>query len=221
MMKRARRCAGLTVLALAATTAVAPAQTSARVEDAAANTASAPRWSVRASAATYVLPDEDNYVQPVVAADRGALHLEGRYNYEDRRSFSGFVGWNFAAGDTVKLELTPMFGAVVGRTDGVIPALEATLTIGRFEAYSEGEYVIDVHHSDNHFFYNWSELSLWATDWLRAGVATQRTRTIGLPRDIQRGVLAGVSIGKVEAVVYLFNPGSSDSYVVASIGFSF
>jgi hypothetical protein len=44
-----------------------------------------PNWSVHASAATYVLPDEDDYVQPTMAIDRGAPHFEGRYNYEDRR----------------------------------------------------------------------------------------------------------------------------------------
>ena len=44
--------------------------------------ASAQEWSVRGAAATYVLPDEENYVQPTVAVDRNALHLEARYNYE-------------------------------------------------------------------------------------------------------------------------------------------
>ena len=187
--------------------------------------ASAQTWSARASAATYVLPDEDNYVQPTVAVDRKALHLEGRYNYEDRNSFSAFVGWNFEAGSTVKIEVTPMFGGVAGDTNGVIPAVEFTLSFKRLEVYSEGEYVIDVDHARNKFLYNWSEVSVWATDWLRAGLVTQRTRTLRLPkafeRDIQRGLLAGVSISKLEGTFYLFNPGSDDSYIVASLGVSF
>ena len=187
--------------------------------------ASAQTWSARASAATYVLPDEDNYVQPTIAVDRNALHLEARYNYEDRNSFSAFVGWNFEAGSKVKLEVTPMFGGVAGDTNGVIPAVEFTLSFRRLEVYSEGEYVIDVDHARNKFLYNWSEVSVWATDWLRAGLVTQRTRTLRLPkafeRDIQRGLLAGVSISKLEGTFYLFNPGSDDSYIVASVGFSF
>jgi hypothetical protein len=190
-----------------------------------ASTASAQTWSVRAAAATYVLPDDDNYVQPTVAIDRDALHLETRYNYEDRNSWSGFIGWNFEVGSKVKLELTPMFGGVAGDTNGVMPALELTLSFSRFEVYSEGEYVIDVDHARNKFLYNWSEVSVWATDWLRAGMVTQRTRTLRLPkafeRDIQRGILAGVSVGKIEGVFYLFNPGSEDSYIVASVGVSF
>ena len=192
---------------------------------AAAPVASAQTWSVRAAAATYVLPDDDNYVQPTVAIDRDALHLETRYNYEDRNSLSAFIGWNFEAGSKVKLELTPMFGGVAGDTNGVMPALELTLSFSRFEVYSEGEYVIDLDHARNKFLYNWSEVSWWATDWLRAGMVTQRTRTLRLPKafehDIQRGVLAGVSVGKFEGAFYLFNPGSEDSYIVASVGVSF
>jgi hypothetical protein len=85
--------------------------------------------------------------------------------------------------------------------------------------------VIDVDNHDDRFLYNWSEVSVWATDWLRAGLVTQRTRTFLVPqhseRDIQRGLLAGVSIRKVEGTFYLFNPGSDDYYVVASISLSF
>jgi hypothetical protein len=210
-------------LVLCSAALTASAQTPQSPPDASAP--SAPTWSARASVATYILPDDDNYVQPTVTADGDALHLEGRYNYEDRHSFSGFVGWNLEAGSKVKLEVTPMFGGVVGDTNGVIPAIEATLSFSRFEAYSEGEYVIDVDNHDDRFLYNWSEVSVWATDWLRAGLVTQRTRTFLVPqhseRDIQRGLLAGVSIRKVEGTFYLFNPGSDDYYVVASISLSF
>jgi hypothetical protein len=172
-----------------------------------------------------VLPDEENYVQPTVAVDRKALHLEGRYNYEDRNSFSAFIGWNFSAANKVKLELTPMFGGVAGDTNGVIPAVELTLGVWRFELYSEGEYVIDLDEARNKFLYNWSEASVRATEWLRAGVVTQRTRTLRLPkafeRDIQRGVLVGVSVRRIEGGFFLFNPGSDDSYIVASVGVTF
>ena len=181
----------------------------------------APSWEVRTALATYVVPDDENYVQPTVAADRGALHIEGRYNYEDRRTVSGFIGWNFEAGEKVKLSVTPMFGGMVGDTDGVVPALELSLEIGRVEFYSEGEYMLNLEHRRRRYLYNWSELSLWPTEWLRAGLVTQRTRVLNRPRDIQRGLLTGVTIGKCEGVLYLFNPGSSDHYLVASVSVQF
>jgi hypothetical protein len=178
-------------------------------------------WTFRAAVATYVLTEGGDYVQPTAAADRGGLHLEGRYNYEDRQSMSGFVGWNLETGSAVKLELTPMFGGVVGNIFGVIPAAELTLSFRRFEVYSEGEYVIDLERTNNRFLYSWSEFSLWPTDWVRAGVVAQRTRTLHEPRNIQRGLLAGLIVGGIEGVVYFFNPGSNDHYFVTSIGVSF
>ena len=180
-----------------------------------------PNWSIHASAATYVLRDDDDYVQPTVAVDRGKLHLEGRYNYEAQRSGSGFIGWNLEFGKTVTLQLTPMFGAVVGATDGIIPALELDFAWRRLELYSEGEYVIDVNRLSDSFLYNWSEVSVWPVKWLRAGVVTQRTRAHHVPPDIQRGLLVGAALRKVEPVFYFFNPGSDDRFFVASIGVEF
>jgi hypothetical protein len=179
-----------------------------------------PVWSFGISAATYILPDEENYVQPTVTADRDALHIEARYNYEDRHSVSGFIGWAFEKGTKLQLELTPMIGGVVGDTDGIVPALELTLSFRRLEFYSEGEYVIGVNGTSS-FLYNWSELSFRAADWMRAGMVTQRTRAFGTPRDIQRGVLAGVNVGRIEGTFYLFNPGADDYYVVATVGVAF
>jgi hypothetical protein len=67
----------------------------------------------------------------------------------------------------------------------------------------------------------WSELSLWPTDWLRAGIVTQRTRVYQADREIQRGVLLGFAFEKVDATVYFFNPGADDHFTVVSIGVSF
>jgi hypothetical protein len=177
-------------------------------------------WSVRASAAIYLLPDDDNYVQPTVAADLDALHLEARYNYEDRRSASAFVGWNLAFGTNITLELTPMFGIVGGNTEGIVPALEAGLVWRRLELYSEGEYVI-VDRRRDRFLYNWTEASFRLADWIRAGLVTQRTRVYSTPRDIQRGLLVGVAASQLEGTVYVFNPDSDDRFLVASIGVTF
>jgi len=193
----------------------------AQTSSGAANAGTSSEWSFRVAAATYVLPDDDDYVQPTVAADRGRLHLESRYNYEDRESVSAFAGWNFQAGKQVTLALTPMAGAVVGDTQGIVPGLEVTLSFWRVELYGEGEYVIDTGHVDDSYFYNWSELTIAPVDWLRAGLATQRTRTLHDPRDIQRGILAGLTFGRLEGTFYYFNPGSSDHYLVFSLGLDF
>jgi hypothetical protein len=178
-------------------------------------------WELNLSGALYVLPDEEDYVQPTFKADHGLFHFETRYNYEDRDSASFFLGANFEIGDKVTLALTPMIGVVVGLTDGVMPGLEADFTAGPFEAYGEAEYVFDLHDSSSKYFYMWSELSLWPTEWLRVGVVTQRTRVFQTDRDIQRGVLLGVTFKKFDGTVYFFNPGADDHFTVVSLGVSF
>jgi hypothetical protein len=178
-------------------------------------------WEFNLSGALYVLPDEEDFVQPTLRVDRGLLHFETRYNYEDRDSTSFFAGTNFEFGEKVELTLTPMLGALVGQTNGIVPALEASLTIGSFEAYAEAEYVFDLEDSDSKYFYMWSELSFWPTEWLRAGIVTQRTRVYQTERDIQRGLLVGFAFRRVDGSVYFFNPGSDDHYTVVSIGVSF
>ena len=55
-------------------------------------------WSLSASAYGYLVPDSDDYVQPTITADRGRLHLEARYNYEDLDTGSAWIGYNFSFG---------------------------------------------------------------------------------------------------------------------------
>ena len=51
------------------------------------------------------------------------------------------------------LELTPMFGAVGGRIEGVVPALEIDVAWRRLELYTELEFVIATGRGDD-FLYN-------------------------------------------------------------------
>ena len=163
-------------------------------------------WSFSASALTYVVPDSQNYVQPTVTADRGALHLEARYNYENLHTGSAWVGYNFDGGKTLTWEVTPMLGGVFGDTAGVAPGFKGSLNWWKLELYGEGEYLIDTGDSSNSFAYEWSEFTLAPAAWWRFGMVTQRTRAYKSDRDIQRGVLAGVSLKHLKLTAYFFNP---------------
>jgi len=181
------------------------------------------KWSGNVAVASYFFPDDDDIVQPTAYADRGPLHLEVRYNYEDTQATSVFAGWNFGFGTRVKLELTPIAGVVAGSLDGGIVGVKADLSWRRLEAYTEGEFVMPG-DEQRHFLYSWSEFSIWATDWLRGGVAMQRTRTFRRfrsTREIEPGLLIGVAGSRLEGTFYYFSPGSDDQYFVASIGVSF
>jgi hypothetical protein len=178
-------------------------------------------WSFYASASTYILPDDPNYVQPAITADRGWLHLEGRFNYEDRSTGSAWFGYNFSLGETVTLEITPMIGAVFGNTDGIAPGYKGSLGWGMLQLYSETEFVIDTGNSDDSFLYTWSELEVAPVDWCRFGLVVQRTKVYETDFDIQRGFFAGVSYKGADVTAYVFNPDASRPTVVVAVGVSF
>jgi hypothetical protein len=215
--KAAWRALAATVLVTAIVSRPAAAQTPPP-----APPADAPEWTVGIAGAWYLLPDEPDFLQPTIRLDRSWLHLESRYAYEDQESLSFFGGANLAFGSgDVTLTVTPMIGGLVGRVDGVVPGLELGLSAWRLGAYAEAEYVFDLDDTASQYFYMWSEVSLQATDWLRAGLVTQRTRVYRTDRDIQRGLLVGVSLPMVESTFYWFNPGAGDQFAVLSLGVSF
>ncbi|MGH9368271.1 MAG: hypothetical protein ACRD3M_11420 [Thermoanaerobaculia bacterium] len=188
---------------------------------ASADSSAGPRWELGATLFGYFVPEDSDFALPIVTADRGALHLEARYNYEGLHTGSLFVGWSFGAGGKLRLDATAMVGGVFGETDGIAPGYELTLTYGRFVLYSEGEYVVDVEDSSGNFFYNWSELTCIPFDWLRVGLVSQRTRVYQTGLDVQRGLLAGFSYRNVELTTYVFNLGWETPTVVCSLAVSF
>jgi hypothetical protein len=214
-------------VALAAGHALAQATTNAAASTATnASLALAPEaddkdWSFSVSAYTYIVPDSRDYVQPTITADRGWLHLEARYNYEDLETGSAWVGYNFSGGEKLAWEFTPMLGGVFGRTTGIAPGFKGSLSWWKLELYSEGEYVFDTGSSSDSFFYNWSELTLSPVDWFRFGMVTQRTRIYDTDREIQRGVLAGFSFKHVDFTGYLLNPDEDKPTFVIAVGLTF
>jgi len=178
-------------------------------------------WYFSASAYTYIVPDSGNYVQPTVTVDRRWLHLEARYNYEDRETASVWVGYNFRVGEKLSLDITPMMGGVFGNTAGIAPGLRGSLKWWRLELYGEAEYLFNTRERADSFFYLWSELTVSPVNWLRAGLVAQRTRAYESELDIQRGFLAGLSYKQVEVAGHVFNPDKSKPTYVISVRVEF
>lgn len=183
--------------------------------------ADAAPWSFSASAYTYIVPDSREFVQPSFTADRGWLHLEARYNYEDLETGSAWVGYNFSVGEKLAFEATPMLGGVFGNTTGLAPGYKFSLTYWKLELYSESEYVVDLGDSAGNFFYTWSELTLAPAEWFRFGLVAQRTRAYQTDLDVQRGLLAGFSYRKFDFTTYAFNLDQNTPTVVLAVGLNF
>jgi len=209
-----------TVAALAA----ALASTAVGAEEGAGRRAAPPEkpsWEFALTAYPTDVRGGENYTSGIGVADRGPLHLEARYNYESIGARSAFVGWTFSGGDTIKWELTPLLGGAWGTVHAFVPAVEASVSWREFDFYIEAEYVRDNHEHSDSYYYAWSELGYRPAEWLRFGLAAQRTRAYGGERDIQRGPFAQLTWNRVTLGGYWFNPGSKDQVFVASLGVAF
>jgi hypothetical protein len=178
-------------------------------------------WSFSASVSTYFVPDFREYVQPTFTGDRGWLHLEIRYNYENLDTGSLWLGYNFGGGEKVEWEFTPMVGGVFGETTGVAPGYRLSLSYSKLAFSSEGEFVFDTSDKEGSFLYFWSELSYAPVEWFRFGLAGQRTRAYQSDVDIQRGILIGVSWKQMDLTTYIFNLDHGKPTWVFAVSLSF
>ncbi len=207
--------------ALAGATTTAPDSKATSTPPALSKEVDEKAWSFSASASTYIVPDFQEYVQPTFTADRGWLHLETRYDYENLETGSVWLGYNFGGGEKLEWEITPMLGGVFGNTTGIAPGYKFAFNYWKFELSSEGEFVFDVGTSEGSFFYTWSELSISPVDWFRFGLVGQRTRAYHTDVDIQRGLLVGLSYKKIDFTTYVFNLDRDKPTWVFSVGASF
>jgi hypothetical protein len=181
----------------------------------------APVWEFEASVYGYFVPQDKDYGQPTIVADRGALHLEARYNYEDIDTGSAWVGWNVGVGDALRLDATLMVGGVFGELTGVAPGYELSVTWTSLELYSEGEWVFDTSNAENNFFYTWSQLSWSPWEWLTVGFAAQRTRAYETGLDVQRGPFVGFTWKDWTLTTFVFNADEQAPTVAVSVSYSF
>jgi len=218
-MRLATPCCGL-VVALLTIGPLLAQQGPANPQSPPQAVASAP-WEVALTVDGYLLPDQDDYIDPTLSADRGRLHLEGRYNYENLRTGSVWIGYNISAGTKLLFHLTPMIGGVFGRTTGIAPGFEASLEYKRIKASISNEYVFDTNHKSGNFYYSWPQLTYSPREWLRVGLVAQRTKAFQTKLDTQRGFLVGLAYKKAEFTTYVFNVGWAEPSVVLELGWSF
>jgi hypothetical protein len=177
-------------------------------------------WEFSVITDGFIIPDQQSYVNPDFMADRGWLHLEARYNSEDFRTGSAWIGYNFTAGKKLVLNVTPMIGGVFGNTNGVAPGCEASLTYKKLQGSISNEFVFAIGKSSS-FYYNWPQFTYSPVDWLQLGLVAQRNKTYRTSLDTQLGFFVGVSHKNMEFTSYIFDLGRTDPSVVLELGFSF
>lgn len=173
-------------------------------------------WEFSAGGYLYTFPFDEDFLIAVATAQHGRLHLEARYNYEDRKTGSAFIGWTLSMGETFTAALTPMAGVAFGRTTGIVPALEAELGYGIADLYLESEYLIDLNEEEDSFFYSWLELGVSPADLFRVGLAAQRTRLFQTSLELDRGPFAQLTPDLGAVSLYAFNLFTDSWFMVIS-----
>ena len=183
--------------------------------------ADAKHWSFSAAAAGYVIPHSRSYLSPTFTADRGWLHLEARYNYENLHTASLWSGYNFTLSDKLEMKLTPMIGGDFGTKTAIAPGYLGTLSYKGIALFSQGEFVFDTRERRGSFFYTWSELSYAPAGWFRAGIVAQRTKAYQTELSVQRGFLVGLSHKELDFTTYVFDLGWTSPNFVITLGVRF
>ena len=207
-----RQASWRTVLALLSLASAATAQDPALADGAESDSGG---WELSGTVIWSDPPGSEDRLTPIVYADKDELHLELRYNYEDLETAALFAGWTIEAGEEVTAAFTPMLGAVVGDTDGIAPGLELDLGWRRLAWYTEAEYLFDLDDRDDDFFYAWSTLTWGFTDWLSAGLVTERSKLVDTDLSVQRGLALELAHGSLGFSVYAYNLDDSDDFYAA------
>lgn len=218
-----RRLCAIVVLLAASAWAQSASPPKAQPHSAAPNAtaANAEPWEYSLTVDGYIIEGEDGYASPTFTADHNWLHLEARYNYENFRTGSLWAGYNFSWGKTWQFSVTPMIGGVFGRTNGIAPGCEASLTWKNLTFSIDNEYIFDTTSKSGNFYYTWPQITYQPNSWLKFGGVAQRTKTFQSSFDTQRGFFVGFMHKQLEFTTYVFNPGTSGTTVVLEAGASF
>lgn len=176
-------------------------------------------WKYNAEANFYFT--DPFIIIPVLTADKDLVHLEARYNYEDLKTFSGWVGINISGGKKFQYSIVPMGGFILGRVTGFAPGLELDFSYWDLEFSSQSEYVFDTEDKENNFYYTWADLAYSPVDWLFFGLSAQRTKAYETDLDVQRGLLAGVSYKEMDISAYYYNPGLDTKFFLLTLSAGF
>jgi len=138
------------------------------------------------------------------------------------RTGSLWAGYNFDWGGTWHLQVTPMIGGVVGRTQGIAPGCEAELNWKKLNASISNEYVFNTTATSGNFYYVWNQIAYYPLKWFRCGHAGRRNKIpFERPLEHQEGFLLGVNHKRYQFTTYVLNPGASDGFVQFEVGTTF
>jgi hypothetical protein len=144
-------------------------------------------------------------------------YAEGRYNYEDLRTFSLYFGKTFSSQQQLSYTLTPLIGGAIGNFNGISAGLNMDLDYRNFFFSGQSQYSFSTDQRTNNFFYNWSELAYQPLDWLYGGITIQNTHLYRTEAIFESGFLLGFSFKNLSLPLYSFAPFNKNRYFIIGL----
>jgi len=150
-------------------------------------------------------------------------YSEARYNYEEDKTFSLYVGKNFAKEKKkFSYSIIPMLGGMMGKYKGGSAGLNVNFEYKKFFMSSQPQFTFFSERKDKSYFFQWSEVGYELKPWLFVGCSLQQTYYKESKMNvIERGVLLGVATGKWTFPIYVFSPLDTSRYFILGVTFGF
>lgn len=144
-------------------------------------------------------------------------YAEGRYNYEEIKTFSFYLGKTFSGSQELSYDITPLLGGAVGTFNGVSTGMNVDLDYKKFFLSLQTQYSFSTDQRVDNFFYNWSELGFQPLKWLYGGISVQHTRLYKSETTLEPGILLGWNFNRFSIPMYSFSPFSRNRYFMLGL----
>lgn len=147
-----------------------------------------------------------------------SLYVEARYNYEEKRTVSIYVGRSFSRDADFSYSFTPLFGGVLGLFNGWSAGLNIDADYKNFYLSAQSQYTFSADDEINNFYFSWSELGYQPLKWLYGGIALQETYLPQTKENLTHpGLVVGFAYRKWTVPVYGFKTGEGTQAFVCSV----
>jgi hypothetical protein len=168
-----------------------------------------------------IIPKSPFTVTPVATLLLNHFSAELRYNYEDVKTISGAIGYNFYHDRDFWFVITPKAAVAVGHFDGISPALSVILGTGKFAFSADAEYAYSFDSSNASYFFSWFGATMDIGSAFYLGINAQHTKLYNTPNGLDAGIVFGFNPGNFDVHAEAANFWNDNRYFVIGAGYFF
>lgn len=168
-----------------------------------------------------IIPKSPFTITPLATLLLNHFTAELRYNYEDVKTISGAIGYNFYHDHDFWFVITPKAAVAVGHFDGVSPAISVILGTGRFAFSADAEYAYSLNASNASYFFSWLGATLDIRNAFYVGINAQHTKVYQSTNGLDAGVLFGFNPGNFDVHAEAANFWNDSRYFLIGAGYFF